>query len=157
MQEFWEKGGSLVLFAESDELTYQSNEILARLRFPDDKKTNLKLGENHVGEKFLKGDRSGKLGKPGVFNKANVMILLKFTISFAPDDKSIYEPFVPFMKDSDNGISALFYQGDNPETGDPRDRRGDITVDCGYTKLFTQLTEKGTYRSIQNIAAWTAQ
>lgn len=75
------------------------------------------------------------------------------TISFAPNDKTKYLPFTPFMKDSENGISALFYSGGT----DKQNQTGDIIIDCGYTKLFDKMTEKGTFRYVQNIAGWTAQ
>jgi hypothetical protein len=35
--------------------------------------------------------------------------------------------------------------------------RGDVIIDCGFTKLFTELTTDGTLRYVQNIAALTIQ
>ena len=55
------------------------------------------------------------------------------------------------MRDSQGGISSLYFQGDNENVV------GHIVVDCGFTKLFEKITEIGTARYIQNIAAWTAQ
>jgi hypothetical protein len=40
----------------------------------------------------------------------------------------------------------------NPRTG-----TGDIVIDCGYTKCFTEMTADGTFRYIQNIAGWTGR
>ena len=166
--QFWEKGGSVVLFAESDPLTFQANKFLEKVTFPDGRKTQLRLSGNHHGTKILKGDPSGLLNIAGTFNKSPldfqkcqraplshnlVEIYEGETISYAPNDESQYKPFTPFMRDSENGISALFYPGDK----DPRYRRGDIIVDCGYTKLFDKMTTNGTFRYIQNIAGWTAQ
>ena len=166
--QFWEKGGAVVLFAESHPLTFQANKFLEKVTFPDGSKTQLRLSNNHLGTKILKGDPSGLLNIAGTFNKSPlefqkcqraslshnlVEIYEGETISFAPNDKSQYKPFTPFMRDSENGISALFYPGDK----DPRYRRGDIIVDCGYTKLFDKMTTNGTFRYVQNIAGWTAQ
>lgn len=57
------------------------------------------------------------------------------------------------MKDSEGGISALFYPGDR----DPDHKTGDIIIDCGYSKLFDAMTSEGTSKYVQNIAAWTMQ
>lgn len=96
--------------------------------------------------KYLKGDPSGNLEKPGVFNLSElsfkkyqraalshnlVEIYEGETISYAPNEKSKYHPFRAFMRDSESGISALFYPGD--ECSDPKLHTGDIIIDCGYT------------------------
>lgn len=60
-------------------------------------------------------------------------------------------PFRPFAIDSDGGITSLFYPS-NLKT-----KTGDIIIDCGFSKLFYELTTMGTYRYIRNIAAWTAR
>ncbi|KAK8850292.1 hypothetical protein M9Y10_018421 [Tritrichomonas musculus] len=165
---FWQNGGSVVLFSEGEPLTFQTNLFLEKIRFANNTRTELRVGGSHEGKKELKADISGKLEEAGYFNKSNVelnkyqraplghnleIIYEGETISFAPNDKSIYSPFIPFMKDSENGISALFYPGDR----DSSNPTGDIIIDCGYTKLFDKMTEKGTFRYIQNIACWTAQ
>lgn len=136
--------------------------------FQATKRPIYRVGGNHAGKKLLKGDISGKLERPGMFNKSPlafrtfqraslahnlVEIYEGETISFAPNDKTKYLPFTPFMKDSENGISALFYSGGT----DKQNQTGDIIIDCGYTKLFDKMTEKGTFRYVQNIAGWTAQ
>ena len=58
------------------------------------------------------------------------------------------EPFVPFSKDSDGGFNSLFYSSN--------DNKGDIVIDCSYTKFFLEMGTKGTPRYIQNIVSWLA-
>jgi hypothetical protein len=75
------------------------------------------------------------------------------TISIPKDPFNI-DPFVPFSYDSKGGISSLFYLSDYDQP------RGDIIIDCGFTKLFNQLTpnpQEGTLRYIKNISALTGQ
>ena len=173
--QFWNKGGSVVLFAESDPLTFQANKFLEKVTFPDGSKTKLRLGGNHKGMKYLKGDPTGSLSHPGTFNRSplqfqkchraslshNIYTIYEGeTISFAPSEKSLYKPFTPFMKDSENGISALFYPGDQWQKAGLKNIPGDIIVDCGYTKLFDKISDTNecdTFRYVQNIAGWTAQ
>ena len=60
-------------------------------------------------------------------------------------------PFHPFSRDSQNGISSLFYLSDEK-------KRGDIFIDCGFTKLFINMEKDDTaFRYFQNIASWTAR
>ncbi|KAK8898415.1 hypothetical protein M9Y10_000702 [Tritrichomonas musculus] len=166
--QFWNNGGSVVLFAESEPLTFQANRFLEKVIFPDGNKTKLRLKGNHFGQTYLRGDPKGKLDQPGKFNKSPLQFqkmqraslshnIVKIyegeTISYAQNDPEILKPFIPFMKDSENGISALFYPGDR----DLKHITGDIIIDCGYTKLFSQMTTEGTFRYVQNIAGWTAQ
>ena len=40
---------------------------------------------------------------------------------------------------------------------DTKNGTGDIILDGGYTKLFVNMTEEGTYKYIQNIMGWTAR
>ena len=61
------------------------------------------------------------------------------------------------MKDSENGISALFYPGDQWQKAKIKNIPGDIIIDCGYTKLFDKISTCDTFRYVQNIAGWTAQ
>ena len=78
-----------------------------------------------------------------------------FTISYAVDqenrkpisikEKKKLKPFKPFSINSEGGISTLIYEADNKG-------RGDIIIDCGYTKCFLNLYSKGTFRFIQNLA-----
>jgi hypothetical protein len=72
------------------------------------------------------------------------------TVSRA-NDASKLGPFIPFSYDSEGGISSMMFLSDVDQI------RGDVIIDCGFTKLFTELTTDGTLRYVQNIAALTAQ
>ena len=61
-------------------------------------------------------------------------------------EPKLFEPFVPFSKDSDGGFNSVFYLSNGDE--------GDIVVYCSYTKFFLEMGTKGTPRYIQNIASW---
>ena len=58
----------------------------------------------------------------------------------------LLKPFVPFSKDSNGGFNSVFYSSN--------DDKGDIVVDCSYTKFFLEMGTKGTPRYIQNIVSW---
>ena len=49
-------------------------------------------------------------------------------------------------KDSDCGFNALFYCSN--------DEKGDIVIDCSYTKFFLEMESQGTPRYVQNIFSW---
>jgi hypothetical protein len=136
--------------------------------FPDVGKTKLRVGPGSDGKQYLKPGnlRSEKIQ---VFNNQRsfdfklynrpslahnlVAIYEGVTISNAKDPLNI-DPFIPFSYDSKGGISSLFYLSDYEQP------RGDIIIDCGFTKLFNELTpnpQEGTLRYIQNIAALTGQ
>lgn len=60
-------------------------------------------------------------------------------------------PFYPFSRDIDNGISSLFYLSDEK-------KRGDIFIDCWFTKLFINMGKDDiSFRYFQNIASWSAR
>ena len=61
-------------------------------------------------------------------------------------DPKALEPWVPFSKESGGGFNALFY-GSN-------DEKGDIVIDCSYTKFFLEMESQGTPRYVQNIFSW---
>ena len=63
-------------------------------------------------------------------------------------DTKLLLPFVPFSRDSDGGINSIFYAGE--------DGYGDLVFDNSYTKFFLEMKECGTFRYVQNVAAWTA-
>lgn len=163
--KFWRNGGSVVLWADNDPFTYEANLFLERVVFPDGTRTNLRVHGNNPGAQHLSPDPSGNLDKPQTFNKSPIQfkqfnrsslahnlydIFEGITLAFA---NSSYAPFTPFSRDSSGGISSLYYTGDR----DPSNRTGDIIVDCGWTKLFWNMEESGTFRYLQNIAGWTAQ
>ena len=53
----------------------------------------------------------------------------------------LLKPFVPFSKDSNGGFNSVFYSSG--------DDKGDIVVDCSYTKFFFEIGTKGTPRHIK--------
>ena len=176
---FWKNGGSLIFLAEGDPLNFQVNLFLEKIEFPNSKKPNFRIAGNYLGDKVLEQDKTGVMNKNGVFDKCYKKSIYKgkeiqrqslshnlgliyegYSISFAVDkdnnrkitikEKSELEPFKPFSINSEGGISALIYEADN-------EGRGDIIIDCGYTKCFLNLYKTGTFRFIQNIAGWTAR
>ena len=169
--QFWEKGGSIVFWAEGEPLYYQVNLFLEKVRFKDEPDcpstiTKLRLEGEYQGEGFLTGEESNTLENPGTFNRSSlffeqcqratlshniIRIYEGKTISHAPYNLDLIKPFKPFARDFDGGISSLFYTA-NLNTG-----TGDIIIDCGYTKCFTQMESEGTYRYVQNIMGYTAR
>jgi hypothetical protein len=161
--QFWKNGGSLVLMGENDPYNFQINLFLKKIVLPNGKKLSFKVGGNHDGTKILKPDYSGKLSKYPTFNKKKPevnnyeraylahnleRIFEGITIGFVIDGNT--EPFIPFSKDSQGGINSMFYNGtDNKGSGE-----GDIFIDCGYTKFFLNMKEKGTERYLQNIGGF---
>ena len=61
-------------------------------------------------------------------------------------DLKLLLPFVPFSKDSDGGFNSAFYSSN--------DVKGDIVIDCSYSKFFLEMGTKETPRYIQNIVSW---
>lgn len=61
-------------------------------------------------------------------------------------DPKLLQPFVPFSKNLDGGFNSVFYSSN--------DDKGDIVVECSYTKFFLEMGKKGTPRYIQNIVSW---
>ena len=164
-------GGSLIFLTESDPLFYQANLFLRDLYLYDKSgknkvKVDLELKGEHLGDTILKGDKTGQLNSPGLFNKSaqsfknltratlshNLVSYYEgYTIDYADYDKVVNSPFYPFARDSENGVAGFFYPAD-------RDGRGDIIFNCSYTSLyFTKKDNDGTYRYYENIIAWTAR
>ena len=168
---FWEKGGSLVFLAGGGKLQYQTNEFLKILDF-DGKKVQFYLVGNdedlgtkkHRGGKYLTRDVSGLLknkqqfiGKEHFGHIKRVSLFHNIQTLFEgenlsyinTDDYKKLLPFHPFSRDSDNGISSLYYLSDEK-------KRGDIFIDCGFSKLFLNMKkDNGIIRYFQNLAAWT--
>ena len=161
---------TVVFLTESDPLFYQANLFLRDLYLYDKNgkkvKVDLQLKGEHKGDTILKGDRTGKLDGPGLFNKSTqsfknltrstlshnlVSYYEGYTIDYADYDKVINSPFYPFARDSENGVAGFFYPAD-------KDGRGDIIFNCSYTSLyFTKMENDGTYRYYENLIAWTAR
>ena len=165
LERFWRNGGSLVLFTDNAPFTYEVNLFLQETNFPNGHKVNFKLDGYHKGQKLLIADPSGKLNKKQTFNRKplifkecersylahNLGIIFEgVTIAYCTNAKET-EPFIPFAKDSDGGVTILFYCAEN------KYGTGDIVLDGGYTKLFVNMKEEGTFKYIQNVMGWTAR
>ena len=176
---FWNNGGSLVFFAEGEPLNFQVNLFLEKIEFSNGQKPNFKIAGNYIGDKVLKQDKTGELKDKGVFDKSPKKIIINgieierqslshnlgliyegYTIGYAVNkndnkritinEKQNLYPFKPFAINSEGGISTLIYEADEQ-------LRGDIIIDCGYTKCFLNMYKTSTFRFIQNIAGWTAR
>ena len=172
---FNSNGGSVVLFGESDPLFFQANLFLKQHKFPTKNgliKTNLRLIGNHKGNQILVPDDSGDLKNNGTFNSKeeiydsindnnNPLIkrpslgynLSKIyegeTISYSNGDNHDIIPFHKFAVDSEGGATILIYYGIKGH--------GDVIVDGGFTKCFLSMEEEGTFKYLQNLAAFTAR
>ena len=173
---FWKNGGNIVFCSDNQPFTFQTNLFLEQMVLPNGDKVSFRIGGNHPGEQILEADDSGLLEKKKTFNTkvlpssryerksfANNLyqIYEGKTISFIGtgdlwdektfnplDDTKLLLPFVPFSRDSDGGINSIFYAGE--------DGYGDLVFDNSYTKFFLEMKECGTFRYVQNVAAWTA-
>ncbi|KAK8835984.1 hypothetical protein M9Y10_040181 [Tritrichomonas musculus] len=171
---FWENGGSVVMLSKGEPFFVQTNLFLETITIPgrinDDGskepsiKTKLRLHGNHQGNKTLIGTEDKNLPNWGSFyhtssiygTRSSLSHNLKKlfegeSLSYVDNDPDKYKPFIPFMRDSNGCICSLFYPAD------PMNHTGDIIIDNGYTKFFTDITKDGIFQYIQNIAAFTAQ
>ena len=177
IKQFWENGGGLALFADNAPFNYQINILIEKL-FPN---SDFRVAGNHPGAQTIIGDDTGNLNNNGTFNRKIQMVdnfarniishslntiyegkTISYFVEKPEDDNLLYygedkdlimitdpkklEPFVPFSKDSDGGFNSVFYSSN--------DDKGDIVVDCSYTKFFLEMGTKGTPRYIQNIISW---
>jgi len=165
---FWKNGGSLVLFTDNAPFTYEVNLFLKQVcfpNFPNKQGAKFEMNGNHKGTKLLKADSSGYLNKNQSFNRKplifkelqrsslahNLGIIYEgVTIAYCSDVKQM-EPFIPFAKDSDGGITILYYCAEN------KYGTGDIILDGGYTKLFVNMEKEGTFLYLCNLAAFTSR
>jgi hypothetical protein len=162
---YWKSGGAVVWWCD-DQLDFECNLWLKVATFPDvPGPLQLEITSGCKGGKRLsRGDISSV--KRQVFNNQedldfhyyhrhtlahNLASIFEGITIAKVKDPSKLGPFVPFSYDSEGGISALFFLSEW-ET-----QRGDVIIDCGFTKLFTELTQDGTLRYVQNIAALTGQ
>ena len=60
------------------------------------------------------------------------------------------KPFIPFARDSEGGITSLLKLAN--DSGE-----GELILDGGFTKLFINMEENGTFRYVQNIIGFTAR
>jgi hypothetical protein len=72
------------------------------------------------------------------------------TISKA-DCLSKLGPFIPFLYNSGGGTMSIFFLSEFVSN------RGNVIINCGFTKLFTKFTTDGTLRHVQNRAALIVQ
>jgi hypothetical protein len=157
-------GGAVVLLSENEPFTYQTNLFLEKIEFPgENKKAKFKIGGNYIGGGIMKGIEVGEL-KPGTFNKKiNVIeqyerptighnlseINEGITVAYTDYDIEKLKPFIPFSRNKNGGVNSMFYIGE--------EGRGDIVIDCSYTKFLSDMKNLGTAKYIQNIGAWTAR
>lgn len=168
---FWKSGGSVVWWADNEPLFYELNEFLENSEFPPTEqfpslvKSPLRLGPGSEGKQTLRAGNIStvklqvfnnqrrfnfqKYSRPSLAHNLN-FIYEGYTISNAANPSTI-APFQPFSFDSKGGISSLFYLADYDQSC------GDMVIDAGFTKLFTELKTDGTLRYVQNIAALTGQ
>ena len=165
LEKFWKNGGSLVLFVDNAPYTYEGNLFLKEVTLPNGNKINFTVDGNHPGQKVLTADPSGKLDNKQTFNRSPLLFKECQRSSLAHNLGKIYEgitiayctnvnqmaPFIPFARDSDGGVTIMYYCADN------KAGTGDIILDGGFTKLFINMTEEGTYKYVQNIIGWTAR
>ena len=58
--------------------------------------------------------------------------------------------FIPFANDSEGGITSFFKLA--------RDKgEGNLIFDCGFTKIFINMKEKGIFRYVHNIIGFSAR
>ena len=181
---YWKKGGSLVWWCDNEPLCFEFNLFMknAYKEFPGEIQNCFKFGGNHNGATLMSaGDINKKprqrfnnqryfeLGNLG--NKLNEgkysipalghslsKIAIGTTISFAQgldDNKQLFkkedvEPFIPFAFDEEGAMTILLYI--SPLNSD----FGNIVVDGGFSKLFTELDTEGTGKYIQNIIGFTS-
>jgi hypothetical protein len=159
---FWKGGGAVVWWCDNDPLTYEYNEWLKTTNFPGFGKIGLQLVGGCDGRQTLRrGDI--KQTKRQVFSnedQRNQRFIIRrllshnlihlcegATISKANDP----EKLGPFSYNSSGGVNSMFLLLDYESL------HGDVIIDCGLTKLFTELTAEGTLRYVQNITAFTIQ
>ena len=185
--KFWKNGGALLFWCDNQPLVYEANLFLKKVEFPGDyTECNVRFVGNHTGKKIMsQGDID--INQCGIFNNKRrfnngkyeryslghnlLKIYEGYTVSFAKIKKSGVDlnedkndikeedledpidgkllPFIPFAYDHDEGLSVIFY----PSSGE----EGDIIIDGGFSKLFNEIEETGTYRYILNCISWTSQ
>ena len=167
---YWQNGGAVALFCDNEPLYFQANMFLERVRFKGRKqKTKLRIEGEDPGKGILRGyNANGNLIYSSIYDTCtfklpngtermpigrNVpQIFEGVTISHANSNyNEDIEPFIPFAKNSSGNICMMLYCTQGTE--------GDIFIDCGYTKLFVNMSTQdiATWRYLQNIAGFLAR
>ena len=167
--KFWRNGGAVVLFSDNSPFIVETNLFLSKINI------DFKMEGDYIGKKEIFGDETGLLESPGLFNRNKRLYkynniqrqslshnLYKIyegeTISSITKNNkrkmdvtlSDIKPFIPFARDTEGGITSLLYLAN--DSG-----QGDLILDGGFTKLFSNMEENGTFRYVQNIARFTAR
>ena len=166
---FWENGGAVVIFSDNEPFTVEVNLFLSMI------KAGFTMDGSYIGKKYIYGDNSGLLNKPGLFNRKTEIyrfnhiqrqtlshnlykIYEGITISsITKNNKHNMEvklddikPFIAFARDTEGGITSFLKLANDKG-------KGDLIIDGGFTKLFINMQEDGTFRYIQNIIGFTAR
>lgn len=178
LMQFWRRGGGLVFWTDNYPLTAEVNFFLekAEFDFGDIKlKAQFRIGGSYPGAQLLKPSSKPKQAsfaadeviecdgyeKP-LYNYYIKKLFEGHTIASAVKPFPVYElqesesfkrvdtitPFNRFSISSSKTISGLYYNSplDSP--------LGDIVIDCGFSKLFYELTEEGVEPYVSNIAVF---
>ena len=169
LMKFWKNGGAVILLSDNTPFIVETNLFLSMIN------ANFIMEGNYIGQKDIYGDDTGLLNKPALFNRNkniykynNIQrqglchnlynIYEGVTISSVTKDnkrkmdvnQNDVKPFIPFARDSEGGITSLIKLAN--DYGE-----GDLIIDGGFTKLFINMKESGTFRYIQNIAGFTSR
>lgn len=174
---YWNNGGGIVFWTDNSPLDAEVNFFLSKAKFDEVDQIKFRIGGSYPGNKFLHKSNKLRRGtftdeqmiqcngyKKWLFNANMDSIFEGKTIASAiippPDSKNecydeknytfangkdIY-PFKYFSISSSGGISSLYY---NSPWNSPK---GDIVIDCGFSKLFYELNEDSIYYYVRNIA-----
>ncbi len=167
---YWQNGGAVALFCDNDPLYFQANMFLEKIRFNrGTESTNLILTGNDPGQKILVGKNvNGNLTSNSIYDTGTIklpngterlpigrnvpQIFEGDTISHNnSNNNEDIKPFIPFAKNSSGNICIMIYSTQGKE--------GDIIIDCGYTKMFTKMSEGdiATWRYIENITGFLSR
>ena len=170
---YWQNGGSVVLFCDNEPLYFQANMFLENVKFKGEngrmEKTKLRITGKDPGDQILRGyNANGNLSVNGIYDNGTIklpngtermpigrnipQIYEGDSISHSNSNiKENIKPFIPFAKNSSGNICIMIYCTQGKE--------GDIIIDCGYTKIFFNMSTKdiATWRYIQNIAGFLAR
>ena len=181
---YWKKGGSLVWWCDNEPLCFEFNLFMSNAysEFPGKNNNIFKFGGNNKGatlmvagdinknpiqrfnnQRYFKLGNLGNTLKEGKYSVPALghglsKIAIGTTVSFAQNIQNGSPlkkpeevlPFIPFAYDDEGCITILFYI--SPLDSDS----GNIVVDGGFSKLFTELDTEGTGRYIQNIIGLTS-